>query len=228
MITVLYTTLAKDIATSALIYEARERFSHPDCASYIDTIASKKSAVGARESLAALVLLARAAERMGVDTSTLSLARTHNGKPYFQGSKLCFSITHSKGYVAVALSDRGEVGIDLETASYDEKREKKLAERYFKGDEKTEFGASAESFARIWTKKEAYVKLCGITLAQLLSSSDAGDEHSSLAANEVFYRFFKVDGHPLTLCTYKKDEQVLFIKERLQENAFSSNISKKI
>lgn len=215
MITVLYARLDSFVATSALLCEVRERFSHPDCAAYIDAIASKKSEIGARESIAALALLARAARKMGTDTSTLSLARTNNGKPYFYGSRLFFSITHSKGCVAVALSDSSEVGIDLETAVYDGERAKKLAQRYFSDDERAEFGASVESFARIWTKKESYVKLCGTTLAQLVSSPHRNDGGKSLAENEVFYRFFEVDGHPLTLCTYKKDEQVSFIEERL-------------
>ncbi len=205
MITVLYARLG-DCSLSSLLCEAKDSFPHPDCAEYIDALAKKSNAESARESLAALVLLGRAAEWMGIETDELALARSQNGKPFFKGGEAEFSLTHSRGYVAVALSDEGEVGIDLESSEYDKDKAKRIAERYFCDGEKEEFLHSPESFLRIWTKKEAYVKLLGITLAEQISGGDIED---------VACRYFEVDGHPLTLCTYHTAENVTLGEEKL-------------
>ena len=160
MITVLYARLG-ETALVSLLSEVKERFSHPDCAKYIDSIAEKSNAESARESLAALVLLGRAAEWMWIDTEDLALDRSQNGKPFFRDSSVAFSLTHSKGYIAAALSDEGEVGIDIEASDYSREKAQKLAQRYFCDGEKEEFARAPEGFLRIWTKKEALFKLGG-------------------------------------------------------------------
>ncbi len=205
MITVLYTRLG-DSSLSSLLCEAKERFPHPDCAEYIDALAEKSNRDSARESLAALVLLGRAAEWMGMETDELVLLRSQNGKPFFRGGEAEFSLTHSKGYVAAALSDEGEVGIDLEASEYDTDKARRLAERYFCDREKEAFLRTPKDFLRIWTKKEACVKLLGITLSEQISRGDAED---------VAYRYFEIDRHPLTLCTYYSSENVTFGEEKL-------------
>ena len=205
MITVLYARLGEtDLAS--LLHEVKERFSHPDCAEYIASIAEKSNTDSARESLAALVLLGRAAEWMWIDTKELTLERSQNGKPFFGDSNLAFSLTHSKGYIAAALSDEGEVGIDIEASEYGGEKAQRLAQRYFCDVEKEEFARAPESFLRIWTKKEAYVKLLGITMAEQMSDGDR---------EKVAYRYFEVDGHPLTICTHKAAESVTLGEEKL-------------
>lgn len=88
-----------------------------------------------------------------------------SGKPVaeIKGKEAFVSITHSGDFVACALSDT-PVGIDLEV-----KREYKPtvykalneAEREFIAKSKDETSA----FYKIWTAKEAYVKLSGVGLA---------------------------------------------------------------
>ena len=213
MITVFYTRLS-DQTPDSLVAKAREYFSLPECEEYISLLAKKGNEDSAKESLAAIILLGGAAEWMGIDTNELILNKTENGKPYFVDSSLSFSITHSNGTVAVALSDEGGVGIDLEVAEYDAKKARRIAERYFTEDEKKEFDVSdgkvSQRFARIWTKKEALVKLLGITLAEQISGAwDIACETS------VFYRCFEIDGHPLTLCTLNEAKEVTFGEEQL-------------
>ena len=213
MITVFYTQIS-DQTTDSLVAKAMECFSLPECEEYISLLAKKGNEDSAKESLAALILLGRAAEWMGIDARELTLSKTENGKPYFVDSSLSFSITHSNGTVAVALSDEGGIGIDLETAEYDSKKARRIAERYFTEDEKKEFAVSegkiSQRFARIWTKKEALVKLLGITLAEQISGAwDIAHETS------IFYRYFEIDGHPLTLCTLNEAKDVTFGEEKL-------------
>ena len=44
---------------------------------------------------------------------TVNVAFTETGKPYFFNSNISFSLSHSKGICAVAISDR-QVGVDVE------------------------------------------------------------------------------------------------------------------
>lgn len=80
---------------------------------------------------------------------------TESGKPFFKDGKIHFSISHSKGLCAVAVSDR-PVGTDIELcrASYPFRMiEKSLSPREreaFDGD-----------FTRIWSRKEAVAKMTG-------------------------------------------------------------------
>lgn len=85
-----------------------------------------------------------------------------NGKPYFEGTDIYFSISHSKNTAAVAVS-LSEVGIDIERL--DKSRDYlNLAERYFTEEEYEiikENSDIKEAFIKYWTAKEAYIKYTG-------------------------------------------------------------------
>lgn len=84
-----------------------------------------------------------------------------SGKPvaYVDGKEVFVSITHSGDFVAAAVSDTS-VGIDLEV-------KKELKPSVFKALSKEELEYAEKSkdknhtFLRIWTAKEAYLKLTG-------------------------------------------------------------------
>lgn len=98
------------------------------------------------------------------------IARSERGKPYFpQRQDLFLSVSHSGDYFVCAFAPC-EIGVDLqeikhargETPESAPPRFKKMAARFFHPKE----AAYLESdtylrFFRIWTAKEAYVKLTG-------------------------------------------------------------------
>ena len=100
--------------------------------------------------------------------------REERGKPCFKGKPLSFSISHCEGLVCCGFlkrESRGEIGIDIERVkkglSDDEyRRLKNIYRRFFfesetsesKDECKEEF---AFSFAELWTKKEALIKMTG-------------------------------------------------------------------
>ncbi len=97
--------------------------------------------------------------------------KTETGKPYCVNSQVYFSIGHSGDLVAVALSSCREVGVDIEKL----RPVKAAVMRMFCGEkdsafimgeasEKGSFLSDAdvlERFYRVWTFKEAAVKLTG-------------------------------------------------------------------
>ena len=113
-------------------------------------------------SLSALLCLHELLTVSGEAQNDLSICRAPGGKPYFASRDLCFSISHAKDTVAVALSDT-PVGIDIEFI--DERRDiLSLSRRFFAPDEHkalSETGAPLDDFFALWTKKEALAKITG-------------------------------------------------------------------
>lgn len=134
-------------------------------------------------SLSALSLLHRA----GADGR---LSYDENGRPYFCDRMCDFSITHTQNHVFCAIIEGEEptrIGIDAEDldrpnfSNLDE-----MAARWFGANEQTVFAASPtkETFLRLWTRKEAYVKYTGEGL-RALSQID-----TVVLENEGHIRFF--------------------------------------
>lgn len=91
------------------------------------------------------------------------ILRTPEGKPYIEGDKIYFSLSHSgkKGVVAIYESP---VGVDLE---YIKNRDYPSVLSRFTAREREEI-TSREDFIRHWTAKEAFIKMRGCTLASAL------------------------------------------------------------
>ncbi len=193
-----------------LCQAVRDRLPHKDNEKYFSEILNRKNADSIKESLSALLLLCRLLERRGIDTSILVIKRAENKKPYFENSSLHFSLSHSKGYAAAALSDLCRVGLDIECTEISGDRAKKLADRFFGDDEKDKAAAYSEDFLRAWTKKEAYAKMQGMALSELMSLSKKYDGIEANAQKEVFFAEFSVDSYPLTVCLEKKDGEIEF------------------
>lgn len=106
------------------------------------------------------------------DAAPLSLAYTYgdNGKPYLKDYKdMHFSLSHSGRYVICAFSGH-EIGADIQ-----EHRSVKdgLAERFYSEEDKRlleSMGAKA-GFYKIWSIKEAFMKLTGEGMGQGLEST---------------------------------------------------------
>ena len=95
-----------------------------------------------------------------------------NGKPYFPGSDLHFSISHTKKHAFCCLS-RENVGIDAEEA--DRPVRPALAEKMLSPAEKERYLAAEDRNAamlRLWVLKESYAKLTGRGIGDYLKNTD--------------------------------------------------------
>ena len=144
-------------------------------------------------SLAAYLLLQHATERG-------TLCYRENGKPCFSDSEQTFSITHTDrhAFCAVTVGESGELGIDAEDLSrIDSLPTERLAKRWFTDAERAQLTpTSAECFARLWTRKEALVKLTGEGLSGL-SRQDTTDAPSRLG---VFFSDYRIGDTLVSLC----------------------------
>ncbi len=96
-------------------------------------------------------------DALGLKLDLLNLKRDKNGK--WHSDKCCFSLTHSKNVVAVALSDN-PIGVDAERVD-SQRFDAALENRIATQAEKTMFGdrfAHAERVCALWTRKESMFK----------------------------------------------------------------------
>ena len=203
MTLVAYTKISVDSDLDALWSKTESAFSSAESHGYFDAIKARKNQDSIKESLCALLVLADLAKALDLDPSKLILDRQESGKPYFANSKIGFSLSHSHGYAAAAISDTSRIGIDLEAATLPREKAEKLAKRFFSDSELDEFATIPESFLNIWTKKEALAKMQGIPLSNLIVNEKKSDHETR---NNVFFENFDVEGSPLTVCLEKPCE----------------------
>ncbi|MCH5190695.1 MAG: 4'-phosphopantetheinyl transferase superfamily protein [Oscillospiraceae bacterium] len=137
-----------------------------------------------RESAAAALALTE----MGIS----HLQYEKSGKPIADN---CFvSISHSGSAVAVCKSDT-PVGIDIEKIDR-ERNFERIVKRFYHGEEvKNLFkNPSAEKFYEIWTKKEAYSKIFGGGLADIMNGFDV------YSPDGVKFQTYKINEYIITVC----------------------------
>lgn len=115
-----------------------------------------------REHLNAHALLALALNERGI--ADYIIKKMKGGKPYIENCPYFFSLTHTDGFCAVAISEE-EVGIDAE--HLDRSINEKMLERICSENELAGISANEDAI-RLWTLKEAAAKLTGRGIAQML------------------------------------------------------------
>lgn len=118
-----------------------------------------------------MLLLKQTLRELGVGSYGVETLPT--GKPMLTGAPYYFSVSHSGGLCALALSDL-PVGIDLQNLSAFDliPDTERFAKRFLASDERKAFlqEPTREQLCRLWTRKEALAKLLGRTLNTSLSS----------------------------------------------------------
>ena len=89
------------------------------------------------------------------------IAYYSSGRPYLKDGSRYISISHTRGYVAVALHSSCEVGMDIEQYGT---RVRKVASRFIRSDEEPAMMEGDEVYALLlhWSAKEALFKLMGV------------------------------------------------------------------
>ncbi|MBE5868548.1 MAG: 4'-phosphopantetheinyl transferase superfamily protein [Lachnospiraceae bacterium] len=148
----------------------------------------------------------------------LSCAYGIQGKPYLEKfPEIYFSLSHSGEYALCALSDT-EIGADIQQMCEEENanrhREEQIAERQFSPEEREWMKAAStpeermHRFYRLWTAKEAYMKLTGQGLSQGMKNFAAVpgekrilDHHAP--QKEIFLHELQVPvGYASAVCVY--------------------------
>ena len=110
-------------------------------------------------------------EKLGIPPAELVFAVTDKGKPYLEGGAYHFSVSHSGNIAAVAVNRDCPVGIDVEkirpvSARIIFRFFSESDARFVLGGSRIENGVIEERemmtrFFKVWTYKEAFVKMTG-------------------------------------------------------------------
>ena len=158
--------------------------------------------------LGAGALLALTLGTFGLDVKNMKTALGENGKPYFPDApSVQFNLSHSGSVVMAAVSDR-EVGCDVERIG---EAPPGLAKRFFHPNEYAAVlscqtdAERIETFYRLWTLKESYLKATGTGMSVPLGSFEIrlGEVPALHAAGGEGFAFLEpetFDGYRSAVC----------------------------
>jgi 4'-phosphopantetheinyl transferase len=170
-----------------------------------------------------------------LEPNELRFAQTGNMKPHLVDSpiNIKFNLTHSEELVLIAVGFDNDVGIDTEfimdnfdTDGFAESNfhENELSEfRKLKGDEQ------ADLFYKIWTRKEAFLKLTGEGINDHLkdidfSGSKASIKYSSGAPRNLWLCTWKrKDNYICSLASDKSEPKIRFFESTLVESLLNED-----
>lgn len=146
------------------------------------------------------------------------------GKPFLPGSGHYFNKSDSGAFTAFALSDEGEVGLDLQKILPYKDRYLRLSERFFCPEEKNALLSLKEEergdyFFRLWTVKESYLKFTGKGLGGGLDSfgTDLGSGRILPGRDQDPPAVFRIlegpGGYALSVCASSLPDHIEIIRE---------------
>ncbi|WP_413290189.1 4'-phosphopantetheinyl transferase family protein [Bdellovibrio sp. HCB337] len=107
-------------------------------------------------------------ELSGVSPEQMDFTKVGEGKPVWAGraDSIDFNLSHSRDYFAIALSEKGLVGVDIEK-NRESRNLSQIAKRFFSREElllieqEPNPAKQTEYFAKFWSGKEALIKAQG-------------------------------------------------------------------
>lgn len=181
-------------------------FISPERQERIERLMSEKSKVTSL--LSGMLLSAVLSERCGVFPNELRFSCGEHGKPYLPDHpECCFSLSHSGGLISLVCSDVN-VGLDIQQIT----PEKEHGLRFLHPNERESILSAedrAAEFCRIWTMKEAFVKLTGEGMSRSFSGFDV------LNMEECCFLTERIGDYMMTICTnyFTTDPKILTITE---------------
>ena len=161
----------------------------------------------------------------GHENAAISYEYTEHGKACIKGyPDFEFSLSHSGRYAVLAVSD-SPVGIDVQ--------EKKTAGDILKVsahimsedelaalEKENDSAKKADFFFRIWSAKEAFVKMTGVGLSEKLGDFSCDFKQMKIIGNDgeirgYIYEPASFDGYAFSVCSKKKGEQFLLTEVQI-------------
>lgn len=121
------------------------------------------------------------------------MKHTKYNKPYFDNDLIRFNISHSGEMVVCALSDKYEIGIDIEIVRDVEIADFKSHMTENEWSNIIMSGNEKDSFFDYWTQKEAVIKAHGHGLTIPLNSFEVSDNTTKINEENYYLKEMKLD-----------------------------------
>lgn len=159
-------------------------------------------------SLGGIIALGRAVDALGAVGADMRILRDALGKPHFACGAPCFSISHADRLSVAAISQSGEIGIDIERIDRD-RDIGRIARKFFSEAEQKELAEAEDrvrEFYRIWTAKESMMKQGGEGMISVMRSDSALAEASGERSFARYAISFEGEEYILTICTVGEEK----------------------
>ena len=158
------------------------------------------------------ILLKKALIELNVD-SNIELTYNKYQKPYLKNNDIYFNISHSGEYVICAIS-KDEVGCDIE---YIKNIDMKIANKFFNENEYNTILNSnnqLDTFYRIWTLKESFMKNLGLGFNIELNSfeivlSNNPTVKQNINNNKYYFKEIEINNYKCSVCLLNDNDVIV-------------------
>lgn len=113
--------------------------------------------------LSQLLVLSELSRRTGLPLRKIRFELGTHGKPYLKEGEVQFSLSHTRGAICAAFSEKEEIGVDIERKN---RRVNEAMHKRVLSDEELFHLTSDSDFLRFWVQKEAFLKRLGIGITR--------------------------------------------------------------
>lgn len=144
----------------------------------------------------------------GFNYKNIFFTQSKYGKPFIFGSEINFNISKTEGTIVIAFTDNNEIGVDIEKIS----GEKIFLNHniFFSGNEieLIQKDVSLETFFKLWTRKEAFLKYLGTGITEnannISLAMDRNEIEIDSQSDEAYINSFMIsDARYCSVCTSK-------------------------
>lgn len=159
------------------------------------------------------ILLKKALIELNVD-SDIELTYNKYQKPYLKNNDIYFNISHSGEYVICAIS-KDEVGCDIE---YIKDIDMKIANKFFNENEyKTILNSNnqLDTFYRIWTLKESFMKNLGLGFNielnsfEIVLSNNPTVKQNINNNNKYYFKEIEINNYKCSVCLLNDNDVIV-------------------
>ncbi|MFY0631977.1 MAG: 4'-phosphopantetheinyl transferase superfamily protein [Flavobacteriaceae bacterium] len=177
-----------------------------------------------QSSLLGRILLKVGLQRLGINSDDFDLLYTKYNKPFFKNEDVKFNISHSGSIVVCMISDKQDLGIDIELVRSLEVEE--FRDQMTDGEWNLiqHSPNRTESFYKYWTQKEAVVKAHGEGLSISLKSFEIVNFKTMLAGKMFFVKELKIDPNYICHIAMEDFEKMKTSKLKIECFDFSKNL----
>lgn len=137
------------------------------------------------------------------------------GKPYLSTEGIYFNLSHTRNYVLCAISTKTEVGVDVEKIDIPPYE---IMPRFYHKNEIDYVSSEQENksthFYKVWTKKEAYLKMLGTGLHDYMSQINSLNCPFQITT-------YKEDEYICSVCYNQKHDYIAQVIQVTEEQIFN-------